>query len=294
MVVKQRSTNVRGYALALVTLIAGVIMAALVATMPQDGIDAMAGHLALTRIIPAAAPPIGATGRTLLALAALMPFVAIAAGVWRLFTGVGGAGAGRRAVPVVAERGPTVRRADAHPDCPPRFPIRADADLGPPLPMVIDGGGRTERRGEQPLPADLDQPLAAFDPIAIPDVPREPARAVPPLATVVIPAREADAIVAVEPTPAREPDPHHPGDEPAVSADMPEPEPEVAAASEPDPELPRAGGDDEEADSIAGLLDRLERGARRRKEPPADQPASEEPAASLDETLVMLRRMARR
>ena len=97
MVVKQRSTNVRGYALALVTLIAGVVVAALVATMPQGGIDALAGRLALPRIIPAAAPPIGATGRTLLALAALMPFVAIAAGVWRLFTGVGGAGAGRRA-----------------------------------------------------------------------------------------------------------------------------------------------------------------------------------------------------
>ncbi|MBJ6121551.1 hypothetical protein JAO74_07080 [Sphingomonas sp. BT553] len=50
---------------------------------------------------------------------------------------------------------PIVRRADAHPDAPPRWPLTM-AEIGTPPPR------------EQELPTDLDQPLARFDPYAIP------------------------------------------------------------------------------------------------------------------------------
>jgi hypothetical protein len=54
-------------------------------------------------------------------------------------------------------------------------------------------------------------------------------------------------------------------------------------------------------ESLASLLERLERGARRKKAAPAtpqmpaepEPPAAAEQPASLDDTLVMLRRMAR-
>jgi hypothetical protein len=65
---------------------------------------------------------------------------------------------------------PEIRSADAHPDAPVRKPIMAGEDLG--LPMAAPF--------EQPLPRDLDQPLAAFHPNAIPESPREPARAPAP------------------------------------------------------------------------------------------------------------------
>ena len=58
-----------------------------------------------------------------------------------------------------------VRRADAHPDAPPRRPLSL-ADLG----------------GIAP-PSDLDTPLSAIDPDAIPSVPRAPVRPVAPLAS---------------------------------------------------------------------------------------------------------------
>jgi hypothetical protein len=74
---------------------------------------------------------------------------------------------------------PVVRRADAHPDCPPKHPMSA-ADLGTPLmevpPPVI----------EQDLPRDLEQPLAAYHPAAIRAAPLEPVRPVPSLAVLPI------------------------------------------------------------------------------------------------------------
>lgn len=58
-----------------------------------------------------------------------------------------------------------VRRADAHPDAPPRRPL-----------SLADLGGIA-------LPSDLDTPLSAIDPDAIPPIPREPVRPVAPLAS---------------------------------------------------------------------------------------------------------------
>ncbi|SFP79082.1 hypothetical protein [Sphingomonas rubra] len=86
-----------------------------------------------------------------------------------LFLLFGRGGPFHRAPAGSASRRPSVRRADAHPDAPPRHPMAA-AELGtPPSPPPPP---------ERGLPDDLDQPLAAFDPGAIPAVPRMAVRPV--------------------------------------------------------------------------------------------------------------------
>ena len=70
---------------------------------------------------------------------------------------------------------PIIRRADAHPDARPRPPLRASHDLDMPawaLPKVPLE--QEPAAAERDLPVDLDQPLAAFDPTAIPAVPLPP------------------------------------------------------------------------------------------------------------------------
>jgi len=292
-------TNWTGYALPLAMLVIGVLVAATIATMPQANLDVLMWRLWLPQIIPAAAPPVGVTGRTLLALLSLVPFVAAAALAWRL--GARAAATVRKRVHAI-QQAPTIRRADAHPDCPPRRPIRADEDLGPPLPIITVAPSRGVPELEQPLPADLEQRLAAFDPISIPDVPRDPIRAVPPLVTIVVPAREYDD-EAIEPV-AEEPILQYPAEAPEMEPVLEEQrEPVVPSAttaetndidqmSAPQSET----GEPAEPASLGALLDRLERGAKRHQSPPASPspPAPPVPAASLDDTLVMLRRMARK
>ncbi|WP_326523175.1 hypothetical protein [Sphingomonas sp.] len=73
---------------------------------------------------------------------------------------------------------PVLRRADAHPDAPPRAPLNAGAELGTPFLAVKAARPPVERD----LPRDLDAPLAAFDPDAIPEVPADPARPLAQLA----------------------------------------------------------------------------------------------------------------
>ena len=109
----------------------------------------------------------------------------------------------------------------------------------------------------QPLPADLDQPLSAFDPAAIPDIPLAPP---PPLAPLVrAPVKpllaEGERFETFELTPPVRP-PVPP--KPAVQA-------ESLAAPETDA-------------SVHALLDRLERGiARRVNHAPQAEPVQAEP-----------------
>lgn len=134
-----------------------------------------------------------------------------------------------RLVPAPREDGvPMLRRADAHPDAPARRPIRAMEDLGDPLPIRSRSILKTsEHTAERTLPTDLDTPLAAMDPGAILAAPQEPVRPVAPLARPVPVAEDAFALVpirrAAREKPVREPMPV----------------------------------------TVAGLLDRLERGASR-------------------------------
>lgn len=164
-------------ALALAT---GLIAASLVAAAPAGVFDAVVEGVALGAFAPA-----GTTGRMLMAIAA------------------GGLVALLGALPLLAPRRrratrlgaiPLLRRADAHPDAPARRPIAAHSELGAPV-LLIDA--RTAEHG-QPIPADLDQPLAAFDPGAVPAVPRAPVRAVRSLAPVQrepLPAGEGEASI---------------------------------------------------------------------------------------------------
>jgi hypothetical protein len=161
---------------------------------------------------------------------------------------------------------PVLRRADAHPDAPPRRPLFATQDLGTPFldvraPVHVVADDTAEPvQFERDLPADLDTPLSAFDPQAIPDAPIAP-MSLPrpqlfdererfetfPLTPMVRPTSE-------QPAPIR-------GDVPRAVLDT--------------------------STSIHALLDRLEKGVTSRA--PAPRAAREE---SLQESLASLRRLA--
>lgn len=195
----------------------GVGLAAAIATalLPLDTLERLVWSSGVAALVPAAQPPLGTTARLLLVAGAGLAAGAVAWAALFLLWGPGGflvRGAGRTGV----------RRADAHPDAPPRRPMTA-ADLGTPLMEVV---ARTAPP-VQPLPADLDQPLAAFDRNALPAVPREPVRAVAPLA---------------------------PGERIETFPLAPPPPPSVAPVRR-DPATPQ---------SIESLLRRLEEGASRR------------------------------
>jgi len=142
--------------LPLLCLALGLVVAGLIAAAPADLLDAMVGRLPLAALIPAAAPPVGVTARTLLALAGGggIAFLGLLPRLARLSS------RRRRATRLGAT--PPVRRADAHPDAPACRPIAARSELGEPL---AEAAGPTDV--EHALPTDLDLPLAAFAPEAL-------------------------------------------------------------------------------------------------------------------------------
>jgi hypothetical protein len=151
---------------------AGASVALLFALVPDVVLENWVWASGVPALVAAAAPPLGATARAVLALAG---GALVASVVWSLLYLLVGPG-GPFAPETVADAVPVVRRADAHPDAPPRRPMTA-AEMGTPLmevaplpPLVV-----------RPVPADLDQPLSAFDPGAIPDVPLTPPAPVAPL-----------------------------------------------------------------------------------------------------------------
>jgi len=153
---------------------AGVLVLVVVLLVPTAWLESLSWRSGLAQLLPMAEPPLGATARGVLALGGAGAAAAIAWAALFLLWGTDGLLAPRRT-------SPAVRRADAHPDAPPRPPLTA-AELGEPLPPPPPA--------EQPIPADLDQPLAAFDPAAIPDIPREPVRPVVPLVAPKLAAGE--------------------------------------------------------------------------------------------------------
>lgn len=199
----------------------GLFAILLVMIVPDWRLESLVSSLSLGDFLAAARPPLGMKARILLALVAGLGAGAVTWAVVYLLWGPGGLLA-RRAKPVRDDDDedyvPTVRRSDRHPDAPPRRPLNA-AELGaPPPPLEEDIVERT-------LPADLDQPLSAYDPEAILSTPREPVR----------------------PAPA----------EPMPIPPMREPAPEEQGAALPLP--------DREDESIETILDRLERETALRK-----------------------------
>lgn len=159
-------------------VLAGVVVAAFFLLISTDALESLVVNSGVASLVPAAAPPLGSTARVMLAFA----FGALAASVlWSalfLLFGPGGLVSfeTRRSDGV-----PVIRRADAHPDAPPRKPMSA-SDLGTPMMDVPVP--------ERPLPRDLDEPLSAFDPGALLPEPLAPVRPVTPLK--VVPDREPE------------------------------------------------------------------------------------------------------
>jgi hypothetical protein len=236
--------------LSLPAALVGALLAAmagglLLALIPYELLVRLVEESGIASVIPSAEPPLGDTARLgMMVLAATLAGLFAGAALFLLL--------GLRAVtlpltlPNLPQRtvrpgGNSVRRSDAHPDAPPRPPVLATRDLGlsfdeiapsAALPVIIEAepqprGPRIARATppEQPLPADLDQPIAAFDPNALPLRPRER----PPLVQPLARAAEPEAESALE-----------------------SPAPEPAA-----PDSPTDA-------SIPALLDRLEQGLSRR------------------------------
>lgn len=201
--------------------------------LPTWRLEAVVTGTGLSQMLAAAAPPLGRTAQAIAAVAGAILAGAIGWSALYLMFGTGGVLVRR---PSAARR--RVRRADAHPDAPPRAPLSAaeidaaDFELPPPLPPE-----------ERLLPQDLDQPLAAFDPGAVRAEPRAPAQ--PPSPPQLSVAQFATLAVR-RPEPVEEAEWQ---DAPTTGgASEPDPVPDVAAAGEP---------------SIEALLARLERGAAR-------------------------------
>lgn len=196
---------------------AGGLVALAFVALPGAWLEGAVEGSGVAALLPVAAPPLGLTARAVLAL---MGGVLVAAIAWAALYLLFGPG-GPFAATVRRSDAPTLRRADAHPDAPPRWPLSASELSVPELTV-------TPPPIEQPLPDDLDAPLAAFDPGAVLPVPREPVRPVKPLA----------------PPPALEPGERL----------------DVFALTLP----PAPVRDVEERPSIEALLRRLEQGAQRR------------------------------
>lgn len=193
-------------------LIAGCLAALVALLIPALMLEDLVWNSGIAAVVAVAQPPLGTTARALLALGGGVLVAAVTwSGLFLLF-GSGGffesalaARAANRktldaAVATMADdlafdddRIPVLRRADAHPDAPARRPLTA-RDLGVPMPPVEPT--RAAPPVIRDLPADLDQPLAAFDPAAVPDAPREPVRPVSALHSVA--PRTAPTLAAGE------------------------------------------------------------------------------------------------
>ncbi|MDG2534308.1 hypothetical protein P6144_11660 [Sphingomonas sp. HITSZ_GF] len=321
----------------LIALVAGGLAALGVAMIPVPALEALVMDSGLPSILAAAEPPLGITARLGVALGA---GVFVGAFMWLsafILLGSRGLTIGGEVAPTDPEEVavPVLRRADAHPDAPPRPPLLATRDLGrpflevraaapvaeaeeekvdfdaifPPRPMPVpveaapkvhevhaqeaieaeaeapesheshDSYAREAHARaplppvEQDLPTDFDQPLSAFDPQAIPAVPKPAPVPLAPLRRQPRPSifDEGERFEIFELTPP-------------VRAHVPPP------VAEPVPE--RMVRRDTDA-SIHALLDRLERGVADKTIGATQTPAKAQ-ERGLEEALVTLRNLARR
>jgi hypothetical protein len=282
--------------------------------MPTAVLEDLVVDSGIASLVTAAQPPLGITAH--FAIAFLVALVVGSVSWFGLFLLIG-----TRAVAIgrnAREDGvPILRRADAHPDAPPRRPVFANRDLGTPflevtaessLPMsVADAVAYTPPVVEErDIPADLDTPLATYRSPLDPPLPApkplplgwidEPVAAPTP---IIAPLPVPESVVAMDPRPIRVVP-----ESPAVGPPAEDPAPRFASherietfeltpmvrSSETSAPLPSA--------TIHDLLDRLERGVAKRKEAPAPEPEAPEAevpvAGSLEETLGVLRQLASR
>lgn len=271
----------------------GIVAALGFLAMPITVLEDMAVDSGVASLFTAAQPPLGTTARLAVAM-----FAGLAAGGLSWF----GLSLLFGTRTMLIRRGwaddgvPVLRRADAHPDAPPRRPVFAHRDLGTPFLDVKAAPAVPEHR---PLPLDLDTPMAIYrSPL---DPPSRPDQRGP----VTKPASEAKP---AEPLPiVRQPDPVGPAPVTAASSVAPQPVPPPPprprfaaherietfvmppAGTDPGTPLPQA--------TIHDLLERLERGVAKTQPQPEPEPVvAPEPAreTSLEETLAALRALASR
>ncbi len=245
----------------------GVAAAACAATiclaLPQAMLEGWVVSSGIAAILPAAEPPLGYTARTALAMTAGGAAGAIMwLAAWLGFGGEGRVTIGPREMRPVPQKSnvestepaPVLRRADAHPDAPARAPLNATRELGAPF---LDVRATPVERA---LPRNLDAPLAAYDPAAIPAVPAAPVRPVAALQPLKI-QPDLDPGERIE----------------AFELPRPAPEPDAPAPIA----TPRTDA------TIHALLDRLERGVAERRAGESVR------TTTVADTLDELRRMAR-
>lgn len=146
-------------------LVLGVLTAATFLLLPIDRLEALVLASGIPAVIAAAEPPLGFTARLAIALFSGLFLGGV---LWfALFLALGGRTLAFGPEEELADPAvPVLRRADAHPDAPPRAPLLATRELGTPFLEVRAQAAKPTPVPERPLPADLDQPLAAYDPEA--------------------------------------------------------------------------------------------------------------------------------
>ncbi|WHU00766.1 hypothetical protein [Sphingomonas sp. NIBR02145] len=330
----------------LIAAVAGGLAALGVAMIPVPALEALVMDSGLPSILAAAEPPLGLTARLAVALGA---GAFVGAFMWLsafILLGSRGLTIGGEAEPVDSAEVPVpvLRRADAHPDAPPRPPLLATRDLGKPFleiragapavpaepedehvdfdvifpprpisaptPTVVPAvapepvaqaaevyelhttsapepapepiaASAPQPLIEQDMPIDFDQPLSAFDPQAIPAVPKPAPVPLAPLRRTprpsVFDASERFEIFELTPP---------------VRAHVPPPLPE---APEPVAMPPRERIVRPETDaSVHALLERLERGVADKRIAPTSRAEAKQQERGLEEALVTLRNLVRR
>ena len=176
----------------------GALTASIFALMPTGILESIVLDSGFAAMMPAAEPPLGLTARAVLICAGGGGIALIAWLGLLLSVGKRSFVIQRMGKPRGDEAAPVLRRADAHPDAPPRRPVFAARDLGTPFleirarrPIHVSAEVPAESlsaliRGahfesappieaasddEREIPANLDVPLAAYDPEAIPQKP---------------------------------------------------------------------------------------------------------------------------
>jgi len=313
----------------LTALAGGVITALGVLVAPVAMLEALVALFGLPAVLAAAAPPLGFTARIMIAAVAFV-IAAMAVGItMSVLTTLLNGKPRRKARPfahqaaVDDEDAPALRRADSHPDAPPRRPIFAGSDLGTPFQDV-----RATADADDPFELDTLELEAVADEIIPPVALVKPVPApesvvpVPPVADEASepafnPNSRRSRILAAKADPAPIAAPEPEASEPqlimqrpsrlpvrppvetsveAVVAPAPAPRP-VAPAPQAVP-APVSG-----RESVADLIQRLEDGLQRRAARRSPEPATIAPAppvfdedadAALRDALGSLRRMATR
>ena len=348
---------------------AGLVIGVAAFLLPGALLESLVMDSGIPALFPAAEPPLGITARA--AIACITGGGTALFGWFGLFLLLDGKSFGATRADAAI---PSVRRADAHPDAPPRPPVHAMRDLGVPFldvhadqPVAAQDDPDAVRHesaeaGSPPqasapvlsqpersaidapppaapsapaiadeppaprgLPVDLDMPLSAYDPWAVPaeplpapekvkplSRPERPAifgpnerietfELTPPVRPAAAPAmREHLSLVATASPIESEPPMSNAARAPSQPDIPPIPAPEPARVPAPEPEATRPLAGPATDMSIHALLERLERGVARRAETgpgPATpervpEPAPKQDAHNLNDTLAALRELA--